>query len=58
MCEAGLLSTLLLSFEGVLIRDEQGLNLICQRTLERLATQSISPQELRLVNDLVKYFRL
>nr|CAB3264215.1 neurobeachin-like protein 1 [Phallusia mammillata] len=48
MCENGLLSQLLLSFEDVLSNEGHPLNAMCQRILERLARQSVSPQELRI----------
>ncbi|CAK8696786.1 unnamed protein product [Clavelina lepadiformis] len=47
MSEVGMLSTLLIFFEDVLVDDSHPLNPSCQRLLERLARQAVSPQELR-----------
>ncbi|XP_039272900.2 WD repeat and FYVE domain-containing protein 3-like [Styela clava] len=47
LCKSGLLSTLLRNYSDILCDDSHPLNSAIQRIMERLATQTVSPRELR-----------
>ncbi|KAL0964144.1 hypothetical protein UPYG_G00319710 [Umbra pygmaea] len=47
ICEGGVVSTLLTNFQGILLRPEHPLHQPITRILEKLASNSISPKDLR-----------
>lgn len=47
LCKSGLLITLLRSYSDIVNDDDHPLNPSTQKIMERLATQSVNPKELR-----------